>query len=67
MVCHTSSLETINILRREYRESRYYMQAINKGVIRGNKGVHLNYCKHDKKALKEHADLLKGQFNRGKL
>ena len=65
---HSSGLSTLNTLRREYKHSCNAMTAINKGMVSGfNKGAYLNQCKQDKKALKDHADLLRAQFNRGKL
>ena len=65
---YSSGLSTLNTLRREYKHSCNAMAAINKGMVSGfNKGAYLNQCKQDKKALKDHADLLRAQFNRGKL
>ena len=65
---YSSGLSTLNTLRREYKHSCNAMTAINKGMVSGfNKGAYLNQCKRDKKALKEHADLLRAQFSGGKL
>lgn len=58
-----NSLSTLNCYRRNYHESKAFIDACNKGVIKANKGYWLNQCKRDKQALKAYADKLKHHFN----
>lgn len=67
LTCSASRLETINLLRLNYKESNAWVSAANKGHIKINKGYWLNECKKDKRALKLHAEKLRNSFLRGRL
>tara|TARA_Y100000780_G_C13658922_1_gene407699 strand:- start:846 stop:1058 length:213 start_codon:yes stop_codon:yes gene_type:complete len=56
----------LNDYRRNYHESKAFINAANKGQIKINKGYWLNQCKKDKAALKAYADRLKSEFNKRK-
>lgn len=59
----SSSLSLLNIYRRNYHESKAFINACNKGVIKANKGYWLNQCKRDKQALKAYCVKLRNYLN----